>query len=164
MSTATTVQEYNATGIPSGRLGMWLFLASEVMLFGAFISSYIVLRIGSPNFGVPSADVMGIPLATGNTIALLASSVFGHQQARVGRVALEPQRLATLVRKLEDGGGRARIEQLAQAIEMPAVRMRGVVSILQRTLNIDGFPVVTFEQATGTVLLDLPLLRTQFQL
>ena len=96
--------------------------------------------------------------------ALLASSVFGHQQARVGRVALEPQRLATLVRKLEDGGGRARIEQLAQAIEMPAVRMRGVVSILQRTLNIDGFPVVTFEQATGTVLLDLPLLRTQFQL
>ena len=47
---------------------------------------------------------------------------------------------------------------------MPAVRMRGVVSILQRTLNIDGFPVVTFEQATGTVLLDLPLLRTQFQL
>mgnify|MGYP006202626335 CR=1 FL=1 len=28
----------------------------------------------------------------------------------------------------------------------------------------DGFPVVTVEQATGTVLLDLALLRTQFQL
>lgn len=96
--------------------------------------------------------------------ALLASSVFDHQQARVGRVALDPQRLATLVRRLEDGGGRARIEQLAQAIEMPTMRMRGVVSILQRTLNIDGFPVVTLEQATGTVLLNLPLLRKQFQL
>lgn len=111
-----------------------------------------------------SGDLFAPRQASGLADALLASSVFGHQQARVGRVALEPQRLATLVRKLEDGGGRARIEQLAQAIEMPAVRMRGVVSILQRTLNIDGFPVVTFEQATGTVLLDLPLLRTQFQL
>ena len=111
-----------------------------------------------------SGDLFAPRQAYGLADALLASSVFGHQQTRIGRVALEPQRLATLVRKLEDGGGRARIEQLAQAIEMPAVRMRGVVSILQRTLNIDGFPVVTFEQATGTVLLDLPLLRTQFQL
>lgn len=96
--------------------------------------------------------------------ALVTSKVFGHQQSRVGRMALDPQRLAVLVQTLENGGGRARIEELARAIEMPAVRMRGVVSILQRTLNIDGFPVVTFEQATGTVLLDLPLLRTQFQL
>ena len=100
----------------------------------------------------------------GLAAALVAGSVFNHQQARIGRVALDPQRVATLVRSLEEGGGRARVEQLARAIGMPAVRMRGVVSILQRTLNIDGFPVVSFEQATGTVLLDLPLLRTQFQL
>ena len=77
---------------------------------------------------------------------------------------LDFARLAALVRTLEEGGGRARVEKLARAIEMPVVRMRGVVSILQRSLNIDGFPVVTFEQATGTVLLDPPLLRTQFQL
>ena len=96
--------------------------------------------------------------------ALLASDAFDRQQARVGRVALEPQRVASLVRTLEEGGGRARVEQLARSIAIPAVRIRGVVSVLQRTLNIDGFPVVTFEQATGTVLLDLPLLRTQFQL
>lgn len=111
-----------------------------------------------------SGDLFAPRQASGLADALLASSVFGHQQARMGRVALDPQRLAALVRTLEEGGGRARIEQLARAIGMPAVRMRGVVSILQRTLNIDGFPVVTFEQATGTVLLDLPLLRTQFQL
>ncbi len=67
--------EYNATGIPSGRLGMWTFLASEVMLFGAFISSYIVLRIGSPNFGAPSAELMGLPLGSFNTCLLLLSSV-----------------------------------------------------------------------------------------
>jgi len=69
------VLERNATGIPTGKLGIWVFLASEVMLFGAFISSYIVLRMGSPNFGVPPESVMGRPLATLNTFLLITSSV-----------------------------------------------------------------------------------------
>lgn len=67
--------EHNATGIPSGKLGMWVFLASEVMLFGAFISSYIILRMGSPLFGVPPEEIMGRPLATLNTFVLITSSV-----------------------------------------------------------------------------------------
>ncbi|MGQ0644925.1 MAG: heme-copper oxidase subunit III, partial [Elusimicrobiota bacterium] len=66
---------YNSTGIPNGKLGMWVFLASEVMLFGAFISSYIVLRLGSPAFGVPDEAIMGRPLATLNTFVLITSSV-----------------------------------------------------------------------------------------
>jgi heme/copper-type cytochrome/quinol oxidase subunit 3 len=64
-----------STGIPSGKLGMWVFLASEVMLFGAFISSYVVLRLGSPAFGVPPDEIMGRPLATLNTFVLITSSV-----------------------------------------------------------------------------------------
>lgn len=67
--------EYNATGIPSGKMGMWMFLASEIMLFGAFISSYVVLRMGSPNFGVPSEEVLTRPLATLNTFVLITSSI-----------------------------------------------------------------------------------------
>lgn len=67
--------EYSATTIPSGKLGMWTFLASEIMLFGAFISSYIVLHMGSPNFGVPPMEVLGRPLATFNTFVLITSSV-----------------------------------------------------------------------------------------
>jgi cytochrome c oxidase subunit III len=66
--------ERNATGIPSGKLGMWVFLASEVMLFGALISSYVVLRMGSPNFGVPPEEIMGRGLATFNTFVLILSS------------------------------------------------------------------------------------------
>ncbi len=69
------VADYNATGIPHGKMGMWVFLASEIMLFGAFISAYIVLRMGSPNFGVPPEHVMGRPLATLNTFVLITSSV-----------------------------------------------------------------------------------------
>ena len=32
------------TGLTNGKIGIWCFLASEVMLFGAFFASYIVLR------------------------------------------------------------------------------------------------------------------------
>lgn len=64
-----------ATGIPNGKLGMWLFLASEVMLFGGIISSYIVLRMGSPAFGMPAREILGVPLAMINTFVLIASSV-----------------------------------------------------------------------------------------
>lgn len=71
----TTVMDNNATGIPSGKLGMWVFLASEIMLFGAFISSYVVLRMGSPLFGVPSEEILGRPLATLNTFILITSSI-----------------------------------------------------------------------------------------
>ena len=36
------------TGLYNAKVGIWLFLASEVMLFGALFSSYILLRVGAP--------------------------------------------------------------------------------------------------------------------
>ena len=36
------------TGVYNAKLGIWLFLASEVMLFGALFTSYILLRVGAP--------------------------------------------------------------------------------------------------------------------
>ena len=38
------------TGLTLSKLGIWLFLASEVMLFGALFSSYIFLRVGNPDW------------------------------------------------------------------------------------------------------------------
>lgn len=38
------------TGLTLAKLGVWLFLASEVMLFGALFSSYIFLRVGNPDW------------------------------------------------------------------------------------------------------------------
>ena len=35
------------TGLYNAKLGIWLFLASEVMLFGALFSSYVLLRTGA---------------------------------------------------------------------------------------------------------------------
>ena len=74
MNHEQAVAETN-TGIPSGKLGMWVFLASEVMLFGGFISSYVILRTGSDHFIIPAKEMLGVPLATLNTFVLITSSV-----------------------------------------------------------------------------------------
>ena len=62
------------TGVFNGKLGIWLFLASEVMLFGALFSSYILLRTAATEW--PKAwEILNIPLATLNTVILIGSSV-----------------------------------------------------------------------------------------
>ena len=41
-----TVEVRRDTGLNNGKIGIWLFLASEVMLFGALFASYILIRDG----------------------------------------------------------------------------------------------------------------------
>ena len=74
-SQAHTATVATTTGIPHAKLGMWSFLASEVMLFGGLISSYVILRSGSPTMVIPPRTMMGVPLATLNTFVLISSSV-----------------------------------------------------------------------------------------
>src|SRR5688500_9374091 len=67
-------QERRDTGLTNGKIGIWLFLASEVMLFGALFASYILIRVGAPSW--PRGDtILDVPLATFNTIVLISSSV-----------------------------------------------------------------------------------------
>ena len=65
------------TGVTSGKLGIWLFLASEVMLFGALFSSYVVLRVGALEMNWPTGVEAGlnVPIGTFNTIVLITSSI-----------------------------------------------------------------------------------------
>lgn len=60
-------------GIETRKLGMWLFLASEVMFFTGLIGAYIVLRQATPNWPNP-ATVLNIPLTAFNTFILICSS------------------------------------------------------------------------------------------
>jgi cytochrome c oxidase subunit 3 len=63
--------------IPNGKLGMWLFLGTEIMFFTAFIGTYIVLRLGSKGWPTDTAVTHINILAGGtNTFVLITSSVF----------------------------------------------------------------------------------------
>jgi cytochrome c oxidase subunit 3 len=63
------------TGLTNGKLGIWLFLASEVMLFGALFSSYILLRTAAPVWPPDGSPKLNVPLGMINTFILIASSV-----------------------------------------------------------------------------------------
>jgi cytochrome c oxidase subunit 3 len=62
------------TGLYNGKLGIWLFLASEVMLFGAIFTSYLFVRIGADDGSWPN-HVQNIWIGLTNTIILLTSSI-----------------------------------------------------------------------------------------
>jgi heme/copper-type cytochrome/quinol oxidase subunit 3 len=72
MNIPYTVEERPDTGLANGKLGIWLFLASEVMLFGALFSTYIILRVGATEW--PHGE-LNIPLGAVNTVILISSSV-----------------------------------------------------------------------------------------
>ena len=63
------------TGLFNAKLGIWLFLASEVMLFGALFSSYVLLRTGAAVWPHGRTQGLSVPLATVNTMVLIGSSV-----------------------------------------------------------------------------------------
>lgn len=69
-----TVEHRPDTGVYNAKLGIWLFLASEVMLFGALFSSYILLRTGAETWPL-GREILNVPLATLNTVFLIGSSV-----------------------------------------------------------------------------------------
>ncbi|MFL3025162.1 MAG: heme-copper oxidase subunit III [Candidatus Neomarinimicrobiota bacterium] len=69
-----TVKNRPDTGLYNGKLGVWLFLASEVMLFGGLFSAYIFLRTGVDSWPL-GTEYLDVPLATLNTLFLITSSV-----------------------------------------------------------------------------------------
>ena len=60
-------------GVVAGKVAVWWFLASEIMVFGGLIATYIVLRLGGSGWGEASHH-LSVTLATVNTIVLLTSS------------------------------------------------------------------------------------------
>ncbi len=74
MKVPYTTEIREDTGLYNGKLGMWLFLASEVMLFGALFSSYVLLRVGAWE-GTWPHGLLNIPVGALNTLILITSSV-----------------------------------------------------------------------------------------
>jgi heme/copper-type cytochrome/quinol oxidase subunit 3 len=60
-------------GVSGPKLAVWWFLASEVMVFGGLIASYLVFRLGGPGWAEASHH-LSAPLAALNTLVLLTSS------------------------------------------------------------------------------------------
>ena len=76
----------SVTGIPTGRLAVWWVLASEIVIFGGLLASYVMFRLHHPHWADEAAHT-NVWAGGFNTFVLLTSSLFavlGHQAAEHG--------------------------------------------------------------------------------
>ncbi|MFI5370137.1 MAG: heme-copper oxidase subunit III [Candidatus Eisenbacteria bacterium] len=86
MSVKTIATTRSAAGLPTGRLAVWWVLVSEIVIFGGVLVSYVMHRVGHPEWGAEAAHTNTWAGAF-NTLVLLSSSlsaVLAHQAAERG--------------------------------------------------------------------------------
>jgi heme/copper-type cytochrome/quinol oxidase subunit 3 len=71
---APVAEPHTATGLDNRKLGMWAFLGSECLFFGALISTYLLYRGRSVQGPFPE-DVYDIPYTSVSSFVLLMSSL-----------------------------------------------------------------------------------------
>ncbi len=71
MSQTTSAQHSSSTGLDSAKLGMWIFLATEVMLFSSLIGAFLQMKGRSP---ADAHHVLNVPITAVNTFILIVSS------------------------------------------------------------------------------------------
>ena len=59
----------------TAKIGMWVFLATEILMFGGLFCAYAVLRYNNPDVFRYSEHHLSWPLGATNTLVLLASSL-----------------------------------------------------------------------------------------
>jgi heme/copper-type cytochrome/quinol oxidase subunit 3 len=89
MSSHAVAAAHAPTGLPTSRLGIWVFLASEVLIFGGLIVTYVLCRSRHPEWGEHAAHAI-VAAGAVNTLVLLSSSlsvVLAHEATTRGRHA-----------------------------------------------------------------------------
>lgn len=96
--------------------------------------------------------------------ALLASPLFLSQKKLGGRAVPTDDVFGGLLASLDGAGGKLTATALARKLGLPVFRLRGLLAVVQRVLNIDGFAVLGRDEQSDTIELDRGLLLRQFDL
>jgi heme/copper-type cytochrome/quinol oxidase subunit 3 len=86
MSASPIATTRTAAGMPTGRLAVWWVIASEIVIFGGLLGSYIMFRLSHDAFAEQAAHT-NTWIGAVNTLVLLTSSLFavlGHKAADAG--------------------------------------------------------------------------------
>lgn len=107
---------------------------------------------------------VAVPTARSWIDVLLGSSVLATQKQLAGRVAPPDEQLRHLLGALDERGGKLTRVALAQRLGLPLVRLGSFVAAARRVLNVEGYGVLTIDEASDTVELNRELLVAQFEL
>jgi hypothetical protein len=95
---------------------------------------------------------------------LVRSSVFIEQKQFAGRGVPEDDLFLRVLGSLDHRGGKMTSVALARALQFPSLRLPGLLTRMQRILNVDGYPVLSRDDASDTIELNRDLLLSQFDL
>lgn len=106
------------------------------------------------------AEAVGLPWIE----ALLSSPVFEQQKMLGGRAIPKDEVFLKLLTTIDGHGGKVTSQALAASSGLSTSRLRSTLAIVIRILNIDGYGVLTRDEASDTIALDRKLLCRQFDL
>jgi heme/copper-type cytochrome/quinol oxidase subunit 3 len=89
MSARPIATTRSAAGLPTGRLAVWWLVASEIVIFGGLLASYVMFRLSHDAFAEQAAHT-NTWIGAFNTLVLLTSSlsaVLAHKAAEAGNGA-----------------------------------------------------------------------------
>jgi hypothetical protein len=95
---------------------------------------------------------------------LLESPTFKGLKSLAGRSAPDDSVFESLLTTLDQRGGKATSAALARGMNYPPLRLRGLLAVAQRILNVDGYPILSRDDGSDTVELNRELLFRQFGL
>lgn len=96
--------------------------------------------------------------------AITASTVFVTLKERAGRTAIREEQLIQLLTLLVKHNGQLMEPVLVQGLAIPQIRLRGFLASAQKLINVDGYPILSIDRDSGTVKLNIPSLKKQFEL
>jgi hypothetical protein len=95
---------------------------------------------------------------------LLSSQAYKTQKELVRRHAPDDQLVRRFLVALEASGGIMTPAAFSKAASVPAGRLDGLVAVMQRVLNVDGYEILTFSRAENRIELNTAKLKRQFDL
>ena len=116
-----------------------------------------------PTPPLPPADAMATEVPAW-VKKLVASDIYKTQENLTRRAGLPAEVVAQVLAALVERGGKLTVAAMARSAGQPEARMGGLVSVLQRLLNIDGAMVLTRDEQSNTIVLNVSLLKSQFAL
>ncbi len=93
---------------------------------------------------------------------LLDGEIYAAQCKLAVRGAQDRKRVALFIESLSSRGGTMPREAMAERLGLPLMRLNGVVADMARVFNLDGYDVVNIDAASGTIALNVTLLKKQF--
>lgn len=93
---------------------------------------------------------------------LLDGEIYAAQCKLAVRGAPDRQQVALFLEALSSRGGTMPREALAERLSLPLLRLNGLVPNLARIFNVDGYDVVNLDATSGTIALNVALLKKQF--